>query len=101
MPRVLIAEDEAAIADAVLYALRSEGIEADHCLLAREVAPRVRAGGVDVVVPDGVNVRNETIAIFGGSDVKNITPAPGGPTIVLKGLVMFGGIDAKGKQRRR
>ena len=47
MPRVLIAEDEAAIADAVLYALRSEGIEADHCLLAREVAPRVRAGGVD------------------------------------------------------
>ena len=35
MSRVLIAEDEAAIADAVLYALRSEGIEADHCLLAR------------------------------------------------------------------
>ena len=52
MPRVLIAEDEAAIADAVLYALRSEGIEADHCLLARDVVPRVRAGGVDVVVLD-------------------------------------------------
>jgi two-component system catabolic regulation response regulator CreB len=52
MPRVLIAEDETAIADAVLYALRSEGIEADHCLLAREVAPRVRGGGIDVVVLD-------------------------------------------------
>jgi two-component system catabolic regulation response regulator CreB len=52
MPRVLIAEDETAIADAVLYALRSEGIEADHCLLAREVVPRVRSGGVDVVVLD-------------------------------------------------
>lgn len=52
MPRVLIAEDETAIADAVLYALRSEGIEAEHCLLAREVVPRVRAGGVDVVVLD-------------------------------------------------
>lgn len=52
MPRVLIAEDEAAIADAVLYALRSEGIDADHCLLARDVVPRVRAGGVDVVVLD-------------------------------------------------
>ncbi|WP_082563272.1 two-component system response regulator CreB [Pseudoxanthomonas sp. Root65] len=52
MPRVLIAEDETAIADAVLYALRSEGIDADHCLLARDVAPRVRAGGVDVVVLD-------------------------------------------------
>lgn len=57
-------------------------------------------GGVEVVVPEGVNVRNETVAIFGGSDVKNITPAPGGPTVVLKGLVMFGGIDAKGKPRR-
>ncbi|WP_296280014.1 two-component system response regulator CreB [Pseudoxanthomonas sp.] len=52
MPRVLIAEDEAAIADALLYALRSEGIDADHCLLARDVVPRVRAGGIDVVVLD-------------------------------------------------
>jgi two-component system catabolic regulation response regulator CreB len=52
MPLVLIAEDEPAIADAVLYALRSEGMEAEHCLLGREVAPRVRAGGVDVVVLD-------------------------------------------------
>ena len=52
MPRVLIAEDETAIADAVLYALRSEGLEADHCLLGRDVAPRVRGGGVDVVVLD-------------------------------------------------
>jgi two-component system catabolic regulation response regulator CreB len=52
MPLILIAEDEPAIADAVLYALRSEGLQAEHCLLARDVAPRVRAGGVDVVVLD-------------------------------------------------
>ncbi len=52
MPTILVAEDEPAIADAVLYALRSEGLEAQHCLLGREVAPRVRAGGVDVVVLD-------------------------------------------------
>jgi two-component system, OmpR family, catabolic regulation response regulator CreB len=52
MPVILIAEDEPAIADAVLYALRSEGLEAEHCLLGREVVPRVRAGGVDVVVLD-------------------------------------------------
>lgn len=57
-------------------------------------------GGVDVVVPEGVNVRNETVAIFGGTDVKNITPSPGAPTIVLKGLVLFGGMDAKGKARK-
>ena len=52
MPLILIAEDEPAIADAILYALRSEGLEAEHCLLGREIAPRVRQGGVDVVVLD-------------------------------------------------
>ncbi|HEX7804358.1 MAG TPA: two-component system response regulator CreB [Pseudoxanthomonas sp.] len=52
MPLILIAEDEPAIADAVLYALRSEGLDAEHCLLGREIAPRVRQGGVDVVVLD-------------------------------------------------
>ena len=49
---ILIAEDEPAIADTVLYALRSEGLQAEHCLLGRDVVPRVRAGGVDVVVLD-------------------------------------------------
>lgn len=53
-------------------------------------------GGVEIEVPPGVNVRNETLALFGGTDLKRIDPAPGAPTIVLKGLVMFGGIDAKG-----
>ncbi|SEL86749.1 two component transcriptional regulator, winged helix family [Pseudoxanthomonas sp. GM95] len=52
MPNVLVVEDEAAIADAVLYALRSEGLQVEHVTLAREAVPRVRAGGVDVVVLD-------------------------------------------------
>lgn len=56
-------------------------------------------GGVDVIVPEGVNVRNEMVALFGGSDVKKISPTPGAPTIVLKGLVMFGGVSAVGKPR--
>lgn len=51
-PTILIAEDESAIADTVVYALRSEGFAAEHCLLGGEVAPRVRAGGVDLVVLD-------------------------------------------------
>ncbi|WP_368562075.1 two-component system response regulator CreB [Pseudoxanthomonas sp. UTMC 1351] len=52
MPTILVAEDEPAIADAVLYALRSEGLSAEHCLLGRDVEPRLRAGGVDLVVLD-------------------------------------------------
>ena len=51
-PTILIAEDETAIAETVLYALRSEGFAAEHVLLGGEVAPKVRAGGVDLVVLD-------------------------------------------------
>jgi two-component system catabolic regulation response regulator CreB len=52
MPLILLAEDETAIADTVVYALRSEGMDAEHVLLGGAVEPRVRAGGVDVVVLD-------------------------------------------------
>lgn len=51
-PTILVAEDETAIADTVLYALRSEGFAAEHVLLGGEVAARVRAGKVDLVVLD-------------------------------------------------
>lgn len=50
--RVLVVEDEAAIADTVRYALRSEGHAAEHCALGRLALERVRAGGIDVVVLD-------------------------------------------------
>lgn len=58
-------------------------------------------GGVDIDVPEGVAVRNEAVAVFGGSDVKRVAPPqPGAPTIVIKGFVAFGGIDAHGSRRR-
>lgn len=50
--RVLVVEDEAAIADTVLYALRSEGHAAEHCALGRQALERLRGGGIDVVVLD-------------------------------------------------
>jgi len=49
---VLLVEDEAAIAETVLYALRSEGYAASHCLLGGEALLRLQAGGIDVVVLD-------------------------------------------------
>lgn len=51
-PTILIVEDETAIAETVLYALRSEGFAAEHVLFGGEVAPRLRAGGIDLVVLD-------------------------------------------------
>ncbi|OAG68448.1 two-component system response regulator CreB [Xanthomonas floridensis] len=50
--RVLVVEDEAAIADTVLYALRSEGYAPEHCLLGREALARLRAEPADLVVLD-------------------------------------------------
>ena len=52
MPTILLAEDEHAIADTVLYALRSEGYAAEHVLLGGEVLPRLRRGGIDLVILD-------------------------------------------------
>jgi two-component system, OmpR family, catabolic regulation response regulator CreB len=52
MPKVLVVEDEIAIADAIVYALRSDGLDAMHCVLGREAVARVRGGDIDVVVLD-------------------------------------------------
>ena len=52
MAKVLVAEDEVAIADAVVYVLRSEGLDAEHCVLGRDALTAVRNGGIDVVVLD-------------------------------------------------
>lgn len=58
-------------------------------------------GGVDIRVPDGVTVRNQTVAIFGGADVGKVgVPQPGAPTVIVKGIVGFGGVDVKPPKNR-
>ncbi len=52
MTRILLVEDEAAIADAVLYALRGEGYLVEHCLLGGEALARLRGGDFDLAVLD-------------------------------------------------
>jgi two-component system catabolic regulation response regulator CreB len=52
MARVLLVEDEVAIADAVLYALRAEGLQVEHSLLGAPALERLRRERFDVVVLD-------------------------------------------------
>jgi Domain of unknown function (DUF1707) len=54
-------------------------------------------GGLDIKVPEGIEVRDQTAGIFGGTDVRNIgDPAPGAPTLVIKGVSLFGGVSVSG-----
>ncbi|MEO8315489.1 MAG: two-component system response regulator CreB [Pseudomonadota bacterium] len=52
MPQILIVEDEVAIADALLFALTSEGFSAQRVTLGSEALTRIRGGGIDLVILD-------------------------------------------------
>lgn len=54
-------------------------------------------GGLDLKVPPGTQVIDQTGAIFGGTDIKDLgDPDPNAPVIVLKGLSLFGGVSVRG-----
>jgi hypothetical protein len=62
-------------------------------------------GGLDIKVPEGIEVRDQTAGIFGGTDVRDVgEPAPGAPVLVIKGMTLFGGVSVRGpkpvKKRR-
>jgi len=50
--RVLVVEDEPAIADAVVYVLRSEGHWVEHVALGAQALARLREGTIDLVLLD-------------------------------------------------
>jgi hypothetical protein len=53
-------------------------------------------GGIDIKVPQGVNVDNQCIALMGGVDNKCIeTGESNGPTLRITGFIFMGGLDIK------
>jgi hypothetical protein len=62
-------------------------------------------GGLDIKVPEGIEVRDQTAGIFGGTEVRDVgEPLPGAPVLVIKGMTLFGGVSVHGpkpaKKRR-
>jgi hypothetical protein len=56
-------------------------------------------GGVDIIVPPGMNVRVRGFAVFGGFDRPNHEiDDPNAPTINVEGLALFGGVSVRVRQ---
>nr|WP_239579303.1 DUF1707 domain-containing protein [Microlunatus panaciterrae] len=54
-------------------------------------------GGLDIKVPAGIEVRDQTAGIFGGTDIKDVGDhQAGAPVLVVKGLSLFGGVSIRG-----
>lgn len=51
-PSILVVEDESAIADTILYALRTDGMRAEHCVLGGQALAHLREHRPDLVVLD-------------------------------------------------
>ncbi len=58
-------------------------------------------GGVDIIVPPGVNVEMSGVPILGGFDNKAGSGDPGAPTLKITGFVLLGGVDVKVKQKKK
>jgi predicted membrane protein len=54
-------------------------------------------GGSNLVLPDDWQIKTEAVSIFGGVSDKRVMPAAFNPdkTLVIKGVVIFGGIEIK------
>ena len=52
MPTILLVEDEHAIAETVLYALRADGYATEPIVLGGVALPRLRRGGINLVILD-------------------------------------------------
>jgi hypothetical protein len=59
-------------------------------------------GGLDIKVPEGMEVRDQTVGIFGGTDVRDVgDPLPGAPTLIIKGATLFGGVSVRGPKPQK
>lgn len=58
-------------------------------------------GGVDILVPPDINVTTSGIGVLGGfSSHDNKIPDPYAPTVHIRGIAVFGGVEVRIKTRK-
>ena len=71
--------------------MRNAIIEKDCAITATSIF-----GGIDILVPDNINVKINSNSIFGGVSEKNHRPTvQGTPTVYINATCMFGGVEIK------
>ena len=75
------------------------GVKCDlrNAIIEKDCAITVSStfGGIDILVPQGVNVKTNTNSIFGGVSNKAKNSKDNTVTIYISGTCMFGGVDIK------
>lgn len=74
------------------------GVKCDlrNAMIEKDCAIQISAifGGIDILVPDNINVKVGSNSIFGGVSNKTVAHE-NAPTIYVSGTCMFGGVDIK------
>jgi class 3 adenylate cyclase len=60
-------------------------------------------GGINIIVPEGIDVELEGISIMGGRNLRlrDVPIVPGSPRIRVRGFAIMGGIDVKSRGPRK
>lgn len=89
---VAVSNHVASMMGEVVLDLRGSSFAASVCTINVQCL----MGSVAIIVPDGVTVRDETLAVMGESRVRGTRPRPGAPVLVLRGLVLMGSLVVRG-----
>ena len=57
-------------------------------------------GELNILVPEGVDVRDETTTFLAETNVRGLRPQSGGPVLTLRGTVVLGEINVRGPDAR-
>jgi hypothetical protein len=57
-------------------------------------------GGLEIILPPGINADVSGIPLMGGFEDKSGSGMPGAPTIEIRGFALMGGVEVKRKETK-